>query len=85
MPCLIFNDEMNTNNVIKRLYVSPWCEIVEVESICLLEKSVELDANNSYPPSQWDYDDKGAHDGGSAIVGDKNAIAPAKPSTIWDD
>jgi hypothetical protein len=85
MPCLIFNDEMNTNNVIKRLYVSPWCETVEMELIGLLCSTVFPDGNYSTQPSDWSYDNKGEHDVGGVVVGDDSSIAPAKYNEFWGE
>jgi len=79
------NKKMNEKRVSKHLYVSPRCEIIEVEKSNFICASVLPNAGSSTAPSETDFDDKGTHDVGTIYFGSKSSVAPAKPGSLWDD
>ena len=69
-----------------RLYVSPQCRIVRVDSMQFFCVSVLPDSSSSTSPSSTEYYSGGGwYDVGTIRIGDASTVAPAKQNVFCDD
>ena len=75
---------MNKEEKERLPYVAPHCKVIPMEEDNFICNSVLPNGNAS--TVETSYDDKGEHDVGTALFGDKSTVAPAKQhNSLWDE
>lgn len=92
MQVIIFNNNyflirsMKKSKENVRLYVSPQCRIVRVDSMQFFCVSVLPDSSSSTSPSSTEfYSGGGTYDVGTIRIGDASTVAPAKQNVFCGD